>query len=1235
MSMDVSASSELSANQDAPPDQPGHEVDALRTDLGDLIAQAVGEDGLIALLMADQWRRWQRGQRVLVEGYLHAFPELRAAGAEALRALISGEMDLRAQRGENVGLEDYESRFPAHAGWLQQRYSHSPPGDPLATRTGAGTPWPLPTPAPPADLPPPTQVEAGGPALSPPTPETRVSNAGPPQTSDQYPAEIAAAAQASILAAGGGIAVPGYEILGELGQGGMGIVYKARQVALNRVVALKMILAGAQAGRDQVARFLVEAEAIARLRHPNIVQIHDVGTHGGRAYCCLEFLEGGSLDRKLAGTPQPPREAARLSELLARAIHVAHQAGIVHRDLKPGNILLTADGQPKITDFGLAKQLNDDEGWKTVSGAIMGTPSYMAPEQAHGRTREIGPAADVYALGAVLYELLTGRPPFRAPTMVDTLDQVRHQEPVPPSRLQPRIPRDLEVVCLKCLQKEIGKRYASALDLAEDLERFRRGEPIRARPVPAWERGVKWARRRPAAAALAVMTALTGLSLTVGAVLYQDKRARVAEAKAQEATQELRDRQRRDEVQQLVLQGQEAIQKQDWQGAELYLTRALDRIGPDEPLLEGQHAEGEKLLRQVQRNRAEQKARQEALRKYKEEFLPLRNQALFHATLAAGGQQPASRQAAREKAGAALRLFQVRPEAPGPISLEAALAPTEKERVLADCYELLVVLADAEADPLPGEDAAAQLRTALRTLDRAGSLGYPGHPTRAYHLRRGRYLEQLGDDAGARAERRQADAQRPATALDFYLVGDEHYKQGDVPEAARDFAGALALEPDDFWARYFLAVCDLMLERPADARSELNLCLRQEPRLPWLYVLRGFANGRLQEFQAAQDDFAQALKLDSGGDAAYALYANRGILWFQQGKFDEAVADLRRAIRMKPKDYQPYVSLAQVYQKQGRRDEAVAQLDAAVALEPGLAFLYRLRARLHLEGKDFDAALQDAGRAIAAEVQSGSAPTLARDYVEKGRVLYLCRRYGEAVAACDEALKLRPNFAPAHLQRADAALRLGQYREAADSLDAYLKNGGKPQAGVYQARAVARAELGDPAGAIEDCTVALTLKPDDPDAIRLTRGWAYLGRGAAPVALTDFEKVLRNKPGQARAHTGRGLALVQLGRVRPAVEEAEAALRQGEATSRLVYDASRIYAQAVARLDAEPGQGDRPALAERAAYQGRSLGLLREALHLLSAAERPAFWREHVRQDPAFRSVRGSSGYALLDREYP
>jgi serine/threonine-protein kinase len=285
--------------------------------------------------------------------------------------------------------------------------------------------------------------------------------------------------------------VPGYEIIRELGRGGMGVVYQARHLKLNRPVALKMILAGSHAGAADLTRFQTEAQAIARLRHPNIVQIHEVGEHEGKPYFSLEFCGGGSLEKKLNGTPLPPKEAVALVETLARALQAAHEQHVIHRDLKPANVLLAEDGTPKVTDFGLAKKL--DEAGQTASGAVMGTPSYMAPEQAGGHGRDIGPACDIYALGAILYECLTGRPPFRAANAVDTVLQVVTDEPLPPSRLNSNVPRDLETICLKCLRKIPGQRYASAAMLADDLRRFLGGEPIQARRVGlierAWKRG--------------------------------------------------------------------------------------------------------------------------------------------------------------------------------------------------------------------------------------------------------------------------------------------------------------------------------------------------------------------------------------------------------------------------------------------------------------------------------------------------------------------------------------------------------------------------------------------------------------------------------------------------------------------------------------------------------------------------------------------------------------------------
>jgi predicted Ser/Thr protein kinase len=291
--------------------------------------------------------------------------------------------------------------------------------------------------------------------------------------------------------------IPGYQILSELGRGGMGVVYKARQEGLERLVALKMILAGSHAGPEHLARFRAEAKAIGNLRHPHIVQVYQVGQHEGKPFLALEFADGGSLAQALDGRPWPAERAAAFVAKLAGAMHAVHGKGIIHRDLKPGNVLLDEQGEPKITDFGLAKVVEGPATGPTATNAALGTPSYMAPEQTGGRNREVGPLTDVYALGAILYELLTGRPPFRADTPLDTMLLVVSEEPTPPRKLCPAVPLDLEKVCLKCLAKRPDERYASAAALADDLRRFCAGEPVSARPPGLLRRFGKWQEKHP------------------------------------------------------------------------------------------------------------------------------------------------------------------------------------------------------------------------------------------------------------------------------------------------------------------------------------------------------------------------------------------------------------------------------------------------------------------------------------------------------------------------------------------------------------------------------------------------------------------------------------------------------------------------------------------------------------------------------------------------------------------
>jgi WD40 repeat protein len=449
----------------------------------------------------DRFERACREGKARVEEYLADVPD--AQRVELLRELVGLEIHYRRAAGEAIHAEEYRGRFPAiDPTWLDEVVGAKP--DTVRFRPGENT-------------------------VRPSRSEDRVGD---------------------------------YELGEELGRGGMGVVYRARQRSLGRAVALKMLPAGEEGDEEGAARLRAEAEAAARLQHPNIVQVFEVGEQDGRLFLAMELVPGGPLARRLRNGPLPPTEAARLVELIARAVHHAHRQGVVHRDLKPGNVLLTEDGAPKVADFGLAKRLEVGRG-RTQSGEVLGTPGYMAPEQAAGRSKEVGPAADIYGLGALLYDLLTARPPFRGDTPLDTLLQVVRDDPVPPRRLNSSVPRDLETVCLKCLEKHPGRRYATAEALADDLRAVLDGRPTVARPLPLWERAARWARRRPVFVLTGSAALLIGVVLLVVVPWWaqQHRSLREGEERARRAKLAAEDQDRRHHYAVEFQEAQKAWQK--------------------------------------------------------------------------------------------------------------------------------------------------------------------------------------------------------------------------------------------------------------------------------------------------------------------------------------------------------------------------------------------------------------------------------------------------------------------------------------------------------------------------------------------------------------------------------------------------------------------------------------------------------------------------------------------------
>jgi serine/threonine protein kinase/tetratricopeptide (TPR) repeat protein len=1077
-------------------------------------------------LLDEQNASWREGQRVAVEAFLERCPSLRL-DEECLLDLLYNEIRLREEAGETPTLEEYDQRFPQLGESLRVQFQVH-------------------------------QVMRPGEAL----------------------AEFARADAARFSRLSPLPVIPGFEVLGELGRGAMAVVYKARHLRLNRLTALKMILAGPHAGPRERARFETEARAVARLQHPHIVQIHEIGEQGGRPFLCMELVSGGNLAEHLAAGPLPFRQAAELTELLARAVHHAHEHQILHRDLKPANVLLTPSDsrrgikvgavegagyfEPKIADFGLAKLLDrplDSSGGTFGSGGPIGTAPYMAPEQAvpapsgaSGKRDGNGRATDVYALGAILYEMLTGRPPFLAATVFDTLQQVMSLDPVAPRCLQPKVQRDLEAICLACLRKEPRRRYATALDLADDLRRFLEGKPIRQRPPAPWEPAVKWARRRPSAAAWILLGFAGLVGLAASGLYYVEHR-------------------------------------QEW-------------------------------------------ARQGALDRY-EKFLQHRDEALFQGTLltaiamASPDQASTDLHATQETARQALSLagFSVAGEAGLP--RDAHLTAVEQANLTNSCYELLLILAQAVGQPLPDmsvEEKREQAAQGLRILDRANQLG---SPTRAFCLCQARQLARQGDQSGSDAARQQAEAIQPVSASDFYLTGVDRYQDGDTPGAIQSFHDALGLQPSHFEAQCFLAICSLNAGRPGEARIGLTACIGQRPRFAWCFLLRGVAAVQEQAYADAEADFTTARNLDASGLVGFAVHANRGRALLRQGKLEEAIVDLDKAAALRPQECHAYILLAQAFQRRKQYAEADRALETALRLRPNLPLVHRTRAELLWERGQLDDALRHYEKTIALERQKNASPILADDYVARGRIYHAQGRFADAVAAYDEALRIAPKLARAHYFRGESLLALSRFAEAEQAFGECLRN--EPAFGqAFRKRGLARVRQGHFAEAIEDYTEALHLQRDASILEHL--GWAYFFTEAWKLAEQTFEESIKidGKPGDA--HVGRGLARAMLGDYRRAVADAETVLGKNKPdTPEMMHNVACIYALAVARVRSDGAEIQRETLEKR--YRQQAIAALRKAFLLVPADKRFTFWQENMRPDSALDAIRPSAEFIKLDNQ--
>ncbi len=693
--------------------------------------------------------------------------------------------------------------------------------------------------------------------------------------------------------------ISGYEIEAVLGRGGMGVVFRARHLRLNRRVALKMGLDGSFSTLHDRERFQREAEAVATLRHSNIVQIYDVGDANGRPYFTMEYLEGGSLTWKLAGTPQPARQAASLLATLAGAMHAAHQGGIVHRDLKPANILFAGDGTPKITDFGLARRLEGGSGL-TLSGVPLGTPSYMAPEQARGHSRAVGPAVDVYSLGAILYELLTGRPPFRAESAAETVHQLFTQDPVSPSRLNGKVPRNLETICLKCLSKEPRLRYPSAEALNDDLNRFLRGDAISARPEGRMRRSIRAVRRRPALAVGISAGALCAALILAGGSWLLFDRAVVAQA----VTSDL-----------LEIDG--LLQKSSFPEAKAAIERAQGRLGTRES----------PALRQRLNLRMREWKLADRLEQVYLDSVTTRNGGL-RLPQADGSFDEAFREFGvgqngddPETVAAQVRKSNIR------VTLLAAL---DRWSVVAQTQSranwTVEVAARAEPEPTPWRKDARntelrQNRTALRSLIEHANVE---DESVALLLALSSLLAAVNEP-----QREKIGLQ----LVEKTLVEDNEFQTSFLTRIQR-------AHPNDLWTNFYLGTALMNRNKPDEAVRYYQTVIALRPRLLIGYhhlgqVLNLMANsGSPERFDEAIMQLRKALEMDPNSAETHAILINA---LGRAGRLDEGIAQARIASRLKnmgPKAARIHGDLGVFLYLKGRVEESIPELRLSLSLEP-------------------------------------------------------------------------------------------------------------------------------------------------------------------------------------------------------------------------------------------------------------------------------------------------------------
>lgn len=1050
--------------------------------------------------------------------------------------------------------------------------------------------------------------------------------------------------------------VPGYELLGELGRGGMGVVYRARQHGLGRIVALKMVL-NAQASSEELDRFMLEAKAVAIVEHPNIVQIYDVGEINGLPYFSLEFVAGGPLDALLKGEPQDPVYTATVMAKVCRGIGYAHSKNILHRDLKPANVLMTKTGEPKVTDFGLAKQMDAPDEGHTKAGSIMGTPSYMPPEQAEGNAKNLTNLADVYSLGALLYEFITGRPPFKGRTLFETLQHVRTKDPVPPIQLQPSVPLDLQTVCMKALEKNPEKRYPTAEEMAEDLEAFLRGDPIKARAIGRVEKAVRWARRNKPQAALIAMGVALLLLIVTGGFVYLGLDAHNQRLRADHIEKINRQKLEAEDLLNLAIRSGDGG---NWPQSQNEAKQSLAALDESEEFA-GIRERVEKQIALADAH-IETKNRSDQFEGYIEN-------AFFAATDLTGKSSMQNTEDILKQSAKALELFDIRlDQSSYQPKFSEHFLDEQKKGILEECGALLLLAGSRQLDKDFADNKP--LDAALKILDLAKQAGAGEKIRRLYLAQYYQTLANRGDMAQqvlADKERAEANKLDPKGSREWFFLGDYLFRGGEFESASEAFAKASRLAPRDFWSIYYQAVSAIRSSSWSEARALLLHCLSTKQTFGFTYVLMGITEGKLKQYEEAYKSFANAVKY-LGGETQ-GILINRAAVYYDQGLLNKAEADLRKAVMNDPSNWTALDNLGVLQRDQKNLVEAESYFIQANKFAKTELLPMRHLANLlgELDPPRWTESVATFEKVVAREKNPVK---VANDLMGLARSKLALGENDSAREVLDRALGFDQenaliwflqgwviNEIAAKKDRVNRTASLVDYKASleaynrgfalasqgkanetgAKAMASYFKQldpKGPPEtieAKLLRARGLIKARLGDYGSAMADYTRSLEINGEQP-YLRNRRATAMISKWRE-IALEDYSQGIKLNPNDRELYAGRAYVYALLGDHVSSAKDVNIAIGgTGQVVWFVRVNCAAALAQAY-RVAKSPPKGGKPA--EKGIQDQYLAGVwsqLSQAKQSIPAVKKAAWWMENIEADDAFDPVRGLPDWLELGK---